>query len=194
MHAVRSTRSLAVVRSLWQARDADARTRDISPGRVLPDAAIIAAAQAMPRSVAELVELKPFTGKGTRRRAEQWFAAIEAGLAVPDRELPPLRGPGTPGPPPPRMWRDRDPAAAERLAAARALVGELATAHHLPPENLLQPDLLRRVCWTPPSPRGRRGARRGAARRRRAPVAGRAARRAARRGACYPRLTPDTVV
>jgi ribonuclease D len=50
------------------------------------------------------------------------------------------------------MWRDRDPAAAERLAAARALIGELATAHHLPPENLLQPDLLRRVCWTPPSP------------------------------------------
>jgi ribonuclease D len=152
VHAVRSTRSLAVVRSLWQARDADARRRDISPGRVLPDAAIIAAAQAMPRSVAELVELKPFTGKGTRRRAEQWFAAIEAGRAVPDRELPPLRGPGTSGPPPPRTWRDRDPAAADRLAAARALVGELAETHHLPPENLLQPDLLRRVCWSPPSP------------------------------------------
>ena len=152
VHAVRTTRGLAVVRSLWQARDADARRRDISPGRVLPDAAIVAAAQALPRSVAELVALKPFAGKGTRRRAEQWFAAIDEALAVPERELPPLRGPGTPGPPPPRVWGDRDPAAAARLAAARAVIAEAAKAHHVPPENLLQPDLLRRTCWSPPEP------------------------------------------
>ena len=41
-------RALAVVRALWEARDAIARARDIAPGRVLPDSAIVAAALADP--------------------------------------------------------------------------------------------------------------------------------------------------
>ncbi|MCV2396323.1 HRDC domain-containing protein [Actinotalea sp. M2MS4P-6] len=152
LHGVRQPRGLAVVRSLWHARDADARRRDISPGRVLPDAAIVAAAVAQPRSVADLVALPQFSGKGTRRRAAQWFGAIEEALALPDAQLPPLRGPGTPGPPPPRAWADRDPAAAARLTAAKELVAGVSQAHDVPVENLLQPDLLRRLCWTPPEP------------------------------------------
>jgi ribonuclease D len=152
LHGIRSPRSLAVVRELWLARDADARRRDISPGRVLPDAAIVAAATALPTSVDALVELRPFSGKGTRRRAAQWFAAIEAAMALSERELPPLRGPGLPGPPPPRAWADRDPAAAARLVAARSVVTAFSTEHQVPVENLLQPELLRRLCWSPPTP------------------------------------------
>ena len=53
LHAIRDPRRLAVVRALWRARDADARRRDLSPGRVLPDAAIVAAAVALPRTAAE---------------------------------------------------------------------------------------------------------------------------------------------
>ncbi len=157
VHAVRTTRGLAVVRSLWEARDADARRRDIAPGRVLPDAAIVAAALALPRTVVELVALKQFSGKGTRRRADQWFAAVDQALALPDRALPSLRGPGTTGPPPQRVWKERDPAAAARLAAAKAVIAEAATAYHVPAENLLQPDLLRRTCWSPPQPLTRTG-------------------------------------
>src|SRR5690606_36238056 len=55
VHAVRDARELAVVRELWLARDESARRRDIAPGRVLPDRAIIAAAKARPSSVAQLV-------------------------------------------------------------------------------------------------------------------------------------------
>ena len=44
MHRVRSRRQLAAVRELWQAREQLAQRRDISPGRILPDAAIVAAA------------------------------------------------------------------------------------------------------------------------------------------------------
>lgn len=150
LQTVRDPRRLAVVRALWEAREADARQRDVSPGRVLPDAAIVAAAVALPRSVADLVALRPFSGKGTRRRAHQWFAAIERALALPDSALPSMRGPRTDAPPPPRAWADRDPAAAARLTAARAVVTALAEEHALPVENLLQPDLLRRLCWTPP--------------------------------------------
>ena len=46
MHRVRSRRSVAIVRELWDARDDIARERDISPGRVLPDAALVEIAKA----------------------------------------------------------------------------------------------------------------------------------------------------
>ncbi|WP_298457055.1 HRDC domain-containing protein [uncultured Cellulomonas sp.] len=150
LHAVRDARRLAVVRALWEARDRNARERDISPGRVLPDAAIVAAAQALPRSVEALSALPAFSGKGARRRITVWQAAVQRGLAVPEAELPSVRGPRSDAPPPPRAWADRDPAAAARLAAAREVVAELSDRHTVPVENLLQPDLLRRLCWTPP--------------------------------------------
>lgn len=149
-HTLRDARRLAVVRSLWEARDDEARRRDVAPGRILPDAAMVAAASALPRTLAELGALRPFQGKGTRRRLEYWFAAVERGLALPQDALPSVRGPRSDGPPPPRAWSDRDPAAAARLTAARAAVAALADEHHLPVENLVQPDLLRRLCWSPP--------------------------------------------
>jgi len=152
LHAVRDARRLAVVRELWTTRDQNARQRDISPGRVLPDAAIVAAAQALPRSVPQLTALPAFSGKGTRRRAPLWQSAIDRGLALPDAELPSVRGPKSDAPPPPRAWSDRDPAAAARLAAARDIVAHLSDELSVPVENLLQPDLLRRVCWSPPVP------------------------------------------
>ena len=48
-------------------------------------------------------------------------------------------------------WNDRDPAAANRLAAARAVLASVSEERSVPVENLLQPDLLRRLCWSPPS-------------------------------------------
>lgn len=150
LHAIRDARRLAVVRELWLTRDQNARTRDISPGRVLPDHAIVAAAQALPRSVPALTALPAFAGKGTRRRAALWQQAVDRGLATPDDQLPSVRGPKSDAPPPPRAWAEKDPAAAARLVAAREVVTDLSSTHDVPAENLLQPDLLRRLCWTPP--------------------------------------------
>lgn len=48
IHSVRSRRQLAAIRALWQARDEVAGQRDIAPGRVLPDSAIIDAARRSP--------------------------------------------------------------------------------------------------------------------------------------------------
>jgi ribonuclease D len=151
VHALRNRRMLAVVRELWLARDRLARSRDVAPGRVLPDRAIVAAAQAMPRSVGELTKVHAFGGPATRRRATTWQKAIDTALALPDDALPDTRGPRTDAPPPPRAWADRDPLAAARLAVARAGVTALSEEHSVPLENLLQPDLLRRVCWRPPT-------------------------------------------
>ena len=55
------------------------------------------------------------------------------------------------GPPPPRAWADKDPAAAARLSAARAAVSALAEQLNMPQENLITPDTVRRVCWEPPA-------------------------------------------
>ncbi|NEC23481.1 ribonuclease D, partial [Streptomyces parvus] len=49
-----------------------------------------------------------------------------------------------------RSWADKDPAAAARLSAARTAVSELAERLHMPQENLITPDTVRRLCWEPP--------------------------------------------
>ncbi len=149
LHRVRRARQLAVVRALWETRDRMAATRDIAPGRILPDSAIVEAALAMPTSVEQLSAMPVFGGRSTRRAAGTWFAAIEAARAHPDDQLPPAHLPST-GPPPPRSWAERDPAAAARLAALRAAVGAVADANKLPAENLLAPDYVRRIAWSPP--------------------------------------------
>lgn len=150
LHRVRRRRQLAIVRALWEARDRIARTKDVSPGRVIPDAAIIEAALAGPASVAALMALPGFTGRDSRRQASAWLAAIEAGRAVPDDGLPPSTLVQE-GPPPARAWGDKDPAAAERLTAAKAAVAAIADEHGVPTENLLAPDSVRRLAWAPPS-------------------------------------------
>ncbi|MGH3346767.1 MAG: ribonuclease D, partial [Nocardioides sp.] len=55
--------------------------------------------------------------------------------------------------PVPRAWAEKDPVAARRLSTARAALGELAEEHGLPLENLLTPDHVRRLLWTPPATR-----------------------------------------
>ncbi|MEV4333025.1 ribonuclease D [Streptomyces sp. NPDC049597] len=151
MHKVRRRRQMAAVRELWTARDKVAQRRDVSPGKVLGDAAIVEAALALPANVHALTALPGFGHRMGRRQLEQWQAAVDRAKALPDSELP---QPGQPvaGPPPPRAWADKDPAAAARLSAARTAVSALAEELNVPQENLITPDTVRRVCWEPPSP------------------------------------------
>jgi ribonuclease D len=151
IHRIRSRRQLAAVRSLWFARDDYAALRDIAPGRVLPDSAIIEAARAMPRRAGELAGLPVFGGPRQRRRLDRWFGAVQAARELPDLELPPVTGGSGDGMPAPSRWRERDPAAAERLAAARAVVADLAEQHTVLAQNLLASDIVRRLCWSPPA-------------------------------------------
>ncbi|MCX5143617.1 MULTISPECIES: ribonuclease D [unclassified Streptomyces] len=149
MHKVRRRRQMAVVRELWTLRDQVARRRDISPGKVLGDAAIVEAALALPPNTQALTALPGFGHRMGRRQLEQWQGAVDRAKELPDTELP---QPGQPltGPPPPRAWADKDPAAAARLSAARTAVSELAERLNMPQENLITPDTVRRVCWEPP--------------------------------------------
>ncbi|WP_435973503.1 HRDC domain-containing protein [Streptomyces sp. Qhu_M48] len=151
MHKVRRRRQMAVVRELWTARDAVAQRRDVSPGKVLSDAAIVEASLAVPVNLTALTALPGFGHRMGRRQLEQWQAAVDRARALPESELP-QPGQQVAGPPPPRAWADKDPVAAARLSAARAAVSALAEELNLPQENLITPDTVRRVCWEPPSP------------------------------------------
>ncbi|MFJ3209655.1 HRDC domain-containing protein [Streptomyces flaveolus] len=153
MHKVRRRRQLAVVRELWQTRDRIAQRRDVSPGKVLGDAAIVEAALALPANAHALGALGGF-GRVNRRQLEQWQAAVDRAKGLTESQLPQPGQPVT-GPPPPRAWVDKDPAAAARLAAARAGVTALAKQLNMPQENLITPDTVRRVCWEPPKPADR---------------------------------------
>jgi ribonuclease D len=150
IHRIRRPRALATVRALWEARDRLAAERDIAPGRVLPDAAIVDAAAAAPTSAAALAALPVFRGRSQRRLTGYWYAAVAEAARLDPDELPRAAAPGE-GPPPVARWADRDPAAAARLAAARRGIAAVSAQWRIPAENLLQPDVLRRVCWSPPA-------------------------------------------
>jgi ribonuclease D len=113
---------------------------------------MVSAVQADPRSEAALLELPVFRGRANRKLVGTWFGALARGRELPESELPLHSRPGD-GPPPVNRWADRDPAAATRLQAARVGLAELAATHGLPVENLVSPDLVRRLMWTPPEPR-----------------------------------------
>lgn len=144
IHKVRNPRALAAVRELWTTRDHIAQRRDIAPGRILPDAAIINAATADPDTVEKLTALPVFGGSRQRRSAQVWLDALARARQDPD---PPTASEPTNGPPPPARWSRRKPEAAERLEAARLALSELSQRVSVPTENLLTPDTVRRLCW-----------------------------------------------
>ncbi len=149
IHRVRGARALSRVRAMWYARDSVASRRDTAPGRVLADAALIAAAEMDPRDERALLLLPGFGGRSVRRLASTWLSALDEARALPSDQLPvPV---ANDGPPPAHRWAERDPAAAARLARARGAVNAIAAEHNLPPENLITPDTVRRVVWEPPA-------------------------------------------
>jgi ribonuclease D len=150
LHKVRNRRGAAMVRELWQTRDAIALEHDIAPGRVMPDAALVDLALRSPKTEADISpDGSSRVSKSVRRYQREWLGALERARKLPEADLPVLTV-RSDGPPPARAWADRDPVAAARLVQARAALGEFAGAHNIPIENLLSPDYLRRMLWTPP--------------------------------------------
>lgn len=147
IHAVKGLRNLAVARELWLARDELAQERDIAPGRLVPDTSLTAAAKAIPSSKSALGAMREFSGRASRTELDRWWNAIERGKTTVD--LPVLRG-NSDSIPPPRAWADRNPDADRRLKNARLAVAAVSEELTIPVENLLTPELLRRLAWSPP--------------------------------------------
>lgn len=150
IHKARGRRALGIVREIWQTRDRIAETQDITPGRILPDSSILELATAPPQDLSALKSMRVMRNRGPRRYVSEWFDAIERGLALDEIKLP-TTNQRIDGPPPPRAWPEKNPAAADRLARSREVVSSIAETHNLPTENLISPQLIRNIAWEPPA-------------------------------------------
>ncbi|MBM7472110.1 HRDC domain-containing protein [Subtercola frigoramans] len=148
VHSLRGAKNLTAARELWLARDQLARETDIAPGRLVPDLALTAAARALPASKRELASLREFTGRASRSELDRWWAAIEIGR---NATTAPQLSRTSDTLPPPRSWSDRNPEADARLKLARIALLGVGEAERIPLENLLTPEVLRRLAWTPPA-------------------------------------------
>ncbi len=146
LHEVKDQQRLAVARELWFARDELAVKLDVSPGRLVPDRSVVALVKSKVSSRSELASFSAFNGRASRTYLDTWWEAYSKGLNA--RELPPLKLPHT-GIPNHRNWPNRFPEADLRLQALKPVMADLALELEVPPENILQPDLMRRVAWAP---------------------------------------------
>lgn len=148
LHKVQDRASLEIARQLWLTREALAQKMDVAPGRLIPDSSILVAATEKPRTRPELAAMKSFSGRASRSYLDTWWEAIQ--VAHKATVLPALKPEKTDALPNHRNWINKFPEADRRLKYAKASLVELSEKKLVPLENLLTPELLRQVSFTPP--------------------------------------------
>lgn len=152
MHKIKRRDQLAVIKSLWIARDSVASVQDIAQGKLLNDSAIIELAIAVPTTKKEFEKcLRPL---GLRARwlenLQLWLDSIATAVALPEDQWPAMRT-NADTLPPIKLWRDKFPEKFAPLSHARAAIELIAQENEIPVENLITPEHIRRVCWKPPT-------------------------------------------
>ena len=150
IHKIRDLTALAIIRSLWSARNEFAKEIDLAPGRVFNDETLVLIATKPPKGFGDFKKTLLRRTRLSSMPFEEWFELFEEAQQLTGEELPKLRMPSE-GLPAPKMWQSRNPLGYARLTHARAAVLECAAENFLPAENLISPEAVRRVCWpTPP--------------------------------------------
>ena len=152
MHKIKKRDQLVVIKNLWHARDEIARATDVSSGKLLNDAAIIEFAIHKPLNKKDAEKaLRPI---GMRARwlenMPTWLSATEAALTTPEDQWPPMKS-GADTLPPLKLWRERFADKYAPLTHARFAVETVAHELSIPAENLISPEIIRRICWAPPA-------------------------------------------
>jgi ribonuclease D len=143
---VKDLSRVKIAASLWLVRDEIARERDVAPGRLVPDRSIAAVVEHPPKSKSELASNKAFQGRASRSLLNEWWQAISDAKDLEIELTPKEKGNGIPSH---RSWEKRFPEAHKRLEQTRPSLVALSADLKIPVENLLTPDLLRRVCFEP---------------------------------------------
>jgi ribonuclease D len=151
MHKIKRRDQLAIIRSLWIARDKIASQSDIAQGKLLNDNAIVELAMAAPTSKKEFEKaLRPL---GLRARWLEnlplWLESITLAVALPEQDWPQMRT-NADTLPPIKLWRDKFPEKYAPLSHARVGLEKISEENNIPVENLITPELVRRICWNPP--------------------------------------------
>ena len=148
MHRVRGRRGLGAVRALWEARDELAERRDVTPGRIIPDSAIVAAAQAMPADRDALLARQgvprprrralrlPLGRRAPRGRGDGRVRAADPRPALRRPAAPPRLGRPRPGRRPPAQ---PGPRGARRARRAARPAGREPAHPRLPAPGALDP-------------------------------------------------------
>ena len=140
---------MAIVRDFWFSRDELAREIDLAPGRVLGDDAIIELATKRPDNLEAVAKV---IGRRTRLEAppfNRWLSVLHLALKTPLEQQPELRV-ASQSLPPIKIWKDRNPLGYARLTHARVALIELSAQIQIPTENLVTPELVRKICWQEP--------------------------------------------
>ena len=149
MHKVRDRLTMTVVRDLWFSRDELARQLDIAPGRVLGDEAIVELATKRPDNLEAVAKV---IGWRTRLEAppfNRWLSVLTTALNTPIDAQPEFRVPSA-SLPPIKIWKEKNPLGYARLTHARLQLATLSQALQIPVENLITPELVKRICWQNP--------------------------------------------
>jgi ribonuclease D len=149
MHKVRDRLNMTIIRDLWLSRNELAQELDLAPGRVLGDEAIVEIAIKRPTTSEAMAKVISWRTKLDPPPFTRWLAVLNKSLQTPLDEQVELRVPST-SMPPLKIWKDKNPLGYARLTHARGKIAELSTEIEIPAENLITPELVRKLCWDLP--------------------------------------------
>lgn len=135
-------RQLAVLRSVYEWRDGEARRLDRAAFRILNNEPILAMAKSPPTTLEALRLVPGIGGEQAERRGPAILAAIQQALALPDSALPRLPRPER---------RPTDPAYDARLERLKAARNQLAAEYSLPPGILCPNGTLEAIARAAPA-------------------------------------------
>ena len=149
MHKVRDRLTMTIVRDLWLARDEIARQIDLAPGRVLGDLAIIELATIRPDNLEAVAKVISWRTKLESPPFNTWLKVLNDSLKTPLDQQPEFRV-ASENLPPMKIWKEKNPLGYARLTHARAALIELSKQIQIPTENLVTPELVKKICWQQP--------------------------------------------
>jgi ribonuclease D len=149
MHKVRDRLTMTIIKDLWLDRDLLAQEMDIAPGRILNDEAIIEIATKKPNTLEAITKVIGWRSKIQSPPYARWLAQLNNSLSTPIEKQAELRVQSN-NLPPMKVWKERNPLGYARLSHARTNIAALALELDLPVENLVTPELVRKLCWELP--------------------------------------------
>ena len=135
-------RQLAVLEALLQWRDSEARRRDRPLFKVLGNKSLLELACGTPRTLRGLVAIEGITPRLADRCGKELLGAIEAGLALPESDLPVF---------PRGERRVRDDAVDRRLAVLKEWRKAAAAALEMDPGIVINNALLEEIARSRPA-------------------------------------------
>lgn len=149
LSSLRDQSGLQIARELWHAREEISQQRDIAPGRLLPNRALLDIALSEPDSPHGLT--RAVGGKGMPSRdVRRWLGVVERALAADPATWPRRRDPRANATPSKSGWERHYPESWKMLQLCREDIAASAQDLDIRPDILLTPAILRETVWNAP--------------------------------------------